>query len=40
MALLDGDEGVAESVGKWVVYWSVVKGRTGLLFGQVGEVVS
>jgi hypothetical protein len=39
MAVLDGDEGVAESVGKWVICWGVAEGKTRLLLGPVWEVV-
>ena len=40
IATLDGDEGVTEFVGKWVVCWGSIEGRTRLLLGLVWEVIS
>jgi len=35
MVVWDGDEGVAESMGKMVVWWGAAKGRIGLWLGLV-----
>jgi len=35
MTVWDGDEGVAESMGKRVGWWAVVEGRIGLWLGPV-----
>jgi hypothetical protein len=39
MTVLDGEEGVAESVAKWVGCWGASEGRTGLLLRSVWELV-
>jgi hypothetical protein len=39
MAVLDSEEGVAKSLGKWVVCWGAADDITGLLVGPVWEVV-
>ena len=36
MAVWDGDEGVAEAMGKRVVWWGATEGKIGLLGGPVG----
>jgi len=35
MVVWDGDEGVAESIGKGVGWWGAVEGRIGLWLGPV-----
>jgi len=35
MTVWDGDEGVAESIGKGVVWWGAAEGRIGLWLGPV-----
>jgi hypothetical protein len=39
MAVWDGDEGVAEAMVKWMVWWGAAEGRFGLYGGAVWGVV-